>query len=214
MLVPAELDGLSFQCDAVKETFGPMSDSAVIVVTGEDQSDEAVATVLEDFIFAAKYKEKEYFYPWPPFFDDHGYRWDVFRDAHKEPIPYAIVEIMVGSEPYQDKGLRISIRKAKLDEKGRMKPFMSTSSLKYISFMVSHTDYGSDTARARLSHIAKDEQMRVHTVPVLPKDKWCVFRDALGNPIPKATVEIFSGGRWDWDRRVSIGKVKLDEKGH
>lgn len=212
-LVAVKLDRLSFQYDTIKENFGPMSKSTVIVVAGQDQSDETVAAIIGDFIYAAQYKEKASFYLWPPYFDDRGYRWDVFRDAHKEPIPNAMVEIMIGREPYQYKGPRISIRKVKLDEKGRMKPLMPTSSLNYFSFMVSHPDYGGDMVWAKLSYMAKDEKVRVHVVPILPRDKWCVFRDALGNPIPKATVEIINDLSWRDGKSKSIGKVQLDEKG-
>jgi hypothetical protein len=45
------------------------------------------------------------------------------------------------------------------------------------------------------------------------KDKWCVFKDALGEPIPEATVEIFDTPTWKHERPRCIATVKLDEKG-
>ena len=50
--VSVELEGLSFQFDAVKAAFPGIDDSAVIVVAGQNQTDEAVVLAMEDFIFA------------------------------------------------------------------------------------------------------------------------------------------------------------------
>jgi hypothetical protein len=78
--------------------------------------------------------------------------------------------------------------------------------------MVWHPDYGSAPVQTR-PHIRGDDGVWANYVPVLPPEKWCVFKDALGEPIPEATVEIFEGSDWEKRKPDSIGKIKLDEKG-
>ncbi len=58
-LVEVELDGLSFQCDSVIKAFGPMSESAAIVVAGQDQTDEAVAAIIDKFVYTELYTYKK-----------------------------------------------------------------------------------------------------------------------------------------------------------
>ncbi|HUT45862.1 MAG TPA: hypothetical protein VMX36_06220, partial [Sedimentisphaerales bacterium] len=101
-LVTVELAGLSFQCDSVIKAFGPMSESAVIVVAGQDQSDEAIAAVIDNFVYAELYAEKKggNFYIWPERYSDSKYAWWIFQDADLDPIPNAQVDIFIGSDKY------------------------------------------------------------------------------------------------------------------
>ncbi len=211
--VTVQLKELSVGLDAVESAFGEMSESAVIVVTAEDQKDEAVAAVVGDFIYAEPYKKGKSFSIWPEHIGDIADKWHVFKDALGNPIPHAAVEIMIGQyAAFWNKGPRVSIRKTKLNDKGRLRTFKSTSTLNKPSFMVWHPDYGSDPIPAG-PYIRLDEPVWTNFVPVLPKDKWCIFKDALGNPIPEATVEIFKGSNWEKRKPDSIGNIKLDEKG-
>ncbi|MGD8499186.1 MAG: hypothetical protein PVJ86_00980 [Phycisphaerales bacterium] len=215
-LVSVELDGLSFQCDAVKRAFGQMSESAVIAVAGEDQTDEAAAVVLQDFVYVESYKYKKggSLSVWPRY---HNYDREeslkpcAFKDSLNNPIPNAIVEIWMGVDRYLASGPRVFIARAKLDEAGLLQSPVFISSW-HPSFIVHHPDCG----RVKVIYLppsSSDDSYRSFLVPALPKDTWCVFRDALGNPIPNATVEIFTGSRRDYNQRVLIRKVKLDEKG-
>lgn len=211
--VSVQLNELSVVLDAVKSAFGEISESAIIVVTAEDQKDEAVAAVLGDFIYAELYKKDKSFSIWPEHLGKIAEKWHVFKDALGNPIPHATVEIMIGLQAaFWNKGPRVSIRKAKLDDEGRLRIFKSTSTINKPSFMIWHPDYGSDPIPAG-PYIRLDEPVWTHFVPVMPKDKWCIFKDALGNPIPEATVEIFKGSNWENRQPASIGKNKLDEKG-
>lgn len=211
--VSVQLKELSIGLDAVKSAFGEISESAIIVVTAEDQKDEAVAIVLGDFIYAELYKKGKSFSIWPEHLGKIAEKWHVFRDALGNPIPNATVEIMIGLQAgFWNKGPRVSIGKVKLDEKGRLKPPKSTSTLCQFSFMLFHPDYCIAPVQAR-PHIRVDNMVWTNFVPVLPPEKWCVFKGALGEPIPEATVEIFKGSDWEDRQPDSIGKSKLDEKG-
>ncbi|MCK4782495.1 MAG: carboxypeptidase regulatory-like domain-containing protein, partial [Desulfobacteraceae bacterium] len=75
-----------------------------------------------------------------------------------------------------------------------------------------HPDYCSAPVQA-WPHFSVYNMVWTNPVRVLPVDKWCVFKDALGEPIPEATVEIFNGSSWEKRKPDSIGKIKLDEKG-
>ncbi len=213
-LVTVELDGLSFQCDTVTEAFGQMSESAVIVVAGQDQIDEAVAAVIDNFVYAELYMYKKggSFYIWPEHYRDSKYTWWIFEDADREPIPNAKVEIFIGSDRYSDNRPCVWLSNATLDEKGRSKPLMLASVLREFSFLVHHPDCGE--IRTRHGPVFyPDESCVKYTVPALPKNKWCVFTDALGEPIPNATVEIFDARGWKVGRSEPFAKVQLDEKG-
>ena len=211
-LVTVKLDGLSFQCDTVKEAFGQMSESAVIVVAGEDQTDQAVAAVIDNFVYAELYKYKKggRNFIWPEHYRDSKYTWWVFTDADRDPIPNAQVEIFIGNDRYSDNRPRVWLSSATLDEKGRLKPLMLVSVLREFSFLVHHPDCGLVRTRHG-SDVFSDESYETYVVAALPKDKWCVFTDALGEPIPNATVEIFPGSGWEVGRSESCAKVKLVE---
>jgi len=213
-LVAVELDGLSFQCDSVAEAFGRMSELALIVVAGQDQTDEAVAAVIDNFVYAEYYTEKKgrILSIWPGHYRDSKYTWWVFQDADRDPIPNVEVDIFIGSDKYSGDRPRIWLRKVKLDEKGRLKPVMLVSVLREFSFLVHHPDCGLVRTR-RGSDVFSGQSYEIYMAPALPKDKWCVFTDALGEPIPNATVEIFAARDWKVDRSEPFAKVQLDEKG-
>ncbi len=211
--VSIQLKELSVGLDAVESAFGEMSESTIIVVTAEDQKDEAVAVVLGDFIYAELYKKGKSFSIWPEHIGEIADKWHVFKDALGNPIPHATVEIMIGEHAaFWNERPRVSIGKVKLDKKGQLKTPKSTSTLHQFCFMLFHPDYCSAPVHTR-PHIRGDNGVWANYVPVLLPEKWCVFKDALGEPIPEATVEIFEGSNWEKRKPDSIGKSKLDEKG-
>jgi len=213
-LVTVELDGLSFQCDSVIEAFGPMSESAVIVIAGEDQTDEAVALVLDNFVYAELYTYKKggSFYIWPERNRDSKYTWWIFNDADHEAVSNAKVEIFIGSDKYSGDRPCVWLSNAALDEQGRLKSLVLVSVLQEFSFLVHHPDSG--LVRVRDNPVFYPEKSYgTYRIPALPKDKWCVFTDALGEPIPNATVGIFAARDWEIGRSQPIAKINLDEKG-
>lgn len=233
-LVAVPLNGLDVEFAAIKSAFEqpPMAalkaasppNSAVIVVMGADQSDEVVKDVLGEYVFAEPYREQPAkpaskppsagFSIWPQHFD-FRYKWFLFKDAIGNPIPNAAVEIMIarGSNPWKAE-LFVYIAQAKLGEKGLLLALKSTSCWRNFRFMVSHPDYGPTAKPAGVPFNAEPED---NVMPVVvssfPMDKWCVFKDALGNPIPNATVEIYEGRSWDSQKQVLRTKVKLDQSG-
>jgi len=213
-LVTVKLDGLSFQCDSVAEAFGQMSKSAVIVVAGQDQTDEAVALVIDNFVYVEfySYKKGGHFNIWPEHYRDSKYsRW-IFNDADHETVPNAEVEIFIGSDKYSGDRPRVWLSNATLDEQGRLKPLVLVSVLREFSFLVHHPDCG--LVRVRDNPVFYPEKSYgTYRIPALPKDKWCVFTDALGEPIPNATVEIFAGRGWQIGQSEPFAKVQLDGKG-
>ena len=44
---------------SVIKAFGPMSESAAIVVAGQDQTDEAVAAIIDKFVYTELYTYKK-----------------------------------------------------------------------------------------------------------------------------------------------------------
>jgi protocatechuate 3,4-dioxygenase beta subunit len=215
-LVTVLLSGLTVPYTSIESAFGQMSDSTVIVALGDDQKDEVVAAGMENFTYAGPYKSGASLSIWPKSFSQRRYRWFTFVDDTREPIPHATVEIMIGSNPYWwNDTPRVLVGKAKLDEKGRLKPVKASSVFSAFLFKVSHPNYGTAPKHATRMDpvISKDPSVLLYWVPALPVDKWCVFNDALGNPLPGATVEIFDQRTWEYSRPRSIGKAKLDDKG-
>ena len=87
--VSVELDGLSFQFDAVKAAFPGIDDSAIIVVAGQDQTDEAVVLAMEDFIFAEPYSNDKgrKLVIWPKTdYRLYNVKPCAFKDAARNPV--------------------------------------------------------------------------------------------------------------------------------
>ena len=198
---------------AVEWALDKMLEQKVVAVIAEDQTDEAVAAVVGEFIYAQDYRFGPAFSIWPKELAPPRYQWCLFQDADKQPIADATVEVMVGRGYQWNEGVWLWIRQAKLDEQGRLKtPRPGSRGFDKFIFMVHYPDFGEVPVGPHAMELP-NEQHRIYTVPMLPKDKWCVFKDTLGNPIPKASVEIFDGPEWRPDKSRPAGKVQLDEQG-
>lgn len=181
---------------------------AIAVVQAGQQTDEAVATVLRDFIVAEPLRCGRSFSIWPEPKGRYVHNC-VFRNALEEPIPNATVEIMIGRGP--DRPPWACIGTATLDEMGQISRLKSCSTLSAFSFFVLDTDCGR--VRAKRLPLNTNNAHEVYFAPVLPKDKWCVFRDGTGRPIPNATVKIFRRYQWDWEKSTLVQRTTLDEHG-
>ena len=211
-LLSVPLDGLSVRFDALNKAFPAIGKSAVIVVAGQDQTDQAVRMVLEGYVYVEPYEEKKTLSIWPrDLSKPQSIETCIFKDSVRQPIPNAEVEIWMGVDPYLDSGPRVMVAKVKLDEAGVLQPPRFISSWR-TCFIVHHPDCGPILARY-VSRVSRDEPYKWFQVPALPKDKWCTFTDAIGEPIPNATVEIFLGRPWGSKVPESLGKAKLDEEG-
>jgi len=124
----------------------------------------------------------------------------IFRDAEDQPVAGAPLQIRFS----KDRNLRqplpgvaptephIIAHTTTLDAEGCARfPVLIEADLP-IAYYVVHKDCGPLCAQPiGLSRTDKDS--RLFRVPALPKDKWTVFLDALGQPIPNATVTIYRG---------------------
>jgi hypothetical protein len=111
-----------------------------------------------------------------------------------------------------DDGLWLWIRNAKLDDQGRLKtPRPGSGGFDKFVFLVDYPEVGEVPVGPHAMELP-NEPHRIYTVPMLPKDKWCVFKDALGNPMPHATVEVFRDTGWRKESRC-WATATLDEKG-
>jgi hypothetical protein len=198
---------------AVERALDKMLERKALVVTGEDQSDEAVAAVVGEFIYAHEYRFGPAFSIWPSKLTPPRYQWCLFQDADKQPVADAPVEVFVGRGYQWNEGVWLWIRQTKLDEKGRLKtPRPGSGGFDKLVFVVDYPEVGAVPVGPDAMELP-NEQHRIYVVPMLPKDKWCVFKDALGNAIPNATVEIFHGPGWSPGESRPAGKVQLDEHG-
>lgn len=198
---------------AVQWALDKMLEQKVVAVIAEDQTDQAVAAAVGEFIYAQDYRFGPAFSIWPRELAPPRYQWCLFQDADKQPIADATVEVMVGRGYQWNEGVWLWIRQAKLDEQGHLKtPRSGSRGFDKFVFMVDYPEFGEVPVGPTALDLP-DQPHRIYTVPVLPKDKWCVFKDALGNAIPNATVEIFQGVGWQRDIPGPAATVKLDEKG-
>jgi len=188
-LVTVKLDGLSFQCDAVSEAFGQMSDSAVIVVTEQDQTDEAVALVLDNFVYAELYalKKGKNFDIWLGHLDiKDSTEWFV-SDALGLPLTKAIVEIFIRGS--QENNPYIYLSTATTDEQGQVDVPDVIGSLKYLSFIVSKPDYGTSLID---NYIYRDRELVVpfvsRTTEAYRRSIYGIVMDPEGNPVAGAVI--------------------------
>ncbi len=197
---------------AVERALDKMLEQKALVVTGEDQTDEAVAAVVGEFIYAHEYRFGPAFSIWPSKLTPPRYPWCLFQDADKQPIADAPVEVFIGQGYQWNEGVWLWTRNAKLDEQGRLKaPRPGSGGFDKFVFMVHYPDFGELPVGPHAMELPNQPHL-IYSVPVLPKDKWCVFKDALGNPMPNATVEVFQDVGWRKESRC-METATLDEMG-
>ncbi len=213
------LDGVDIPFDAIAAYAGTESGAnlkdAIIAAVPSDQRDQAVTAMMDERIFAAPYRSGERLSLQPGSIQRMQVGPCVFIDALKQPLPNAQVEIWVGDAPQHHNARRkIWIANARLDANGKMKSARSSvqTRLRHILFVVRHPDCGCVPAISRYS---SSETVHTLRVPALPKDKWCVFVDALGHPMAGATVEVGPFERWGYrqKREWLQPPITLDEAG-
>jgi hypothetical protein len=195
---------------AVERRLDKMLELKALLVTAEDQQDQAVAAVVGEFVHGEYYRVGSLSI-WPKELAPPRYQWCLFQDADQQPIANAQVEVMLGRSYQWNEGVWLWIRNSPLDEKGRLKaPRLGSGGFDRFVFLVDYPEVG-EVAVGPYAMELPNEQHRIYTVPMLPKDKWCVFKDALGNPMAGATVEIFQDPGWRRESRC-VETATLDEK--
>jgi hypothetical protein len=110
----------------------------VVVITSEDQEDEAVGKAVGDHICVQTATKKlELRLPFPHGHDAERQLWQ-FTDALGEPLGGAAVEIWLADY----RGPRIRFGRTTLDDTGRLAWKTLLGNLRTVSFVVSHPDYG------------------------------------------------------------------------
>jgi hypothetical protein len=160
--------------------------SSVVVVTPEDQEDEAVKAAFGDRIYAATVTRKlDLRLPFPPAPGREKQQWQ-FTDALGEPLAGAVVEISLA----EYRGPRIPVGRAALDDAGRLAWRRPFGNLPMVSFTVSHPDYGCAEAG---QYLGLDDKV---IVPLVRKGTVAAERaiygrvvDPNGAPVPGATIQ-------------------------
>lgn len=190
-----------------------LKDAVVAVVPG-DQEDAVIAGAMEGCIFGEPYRSGGRLGLLPGPIPPVQLHPCLFKDALQQPIPNAEVEILLADYArHHNAQIKLWIGNARLDENGRMQsPKTSGScSVHCLLFVVIHPDCGPVPAQWNYALPAPGTDA-LFTAGALPRDRWCTFLDALGNPIPGARVDVFDG--WAWPRSSApVDSITLDEGG-
>lgn len=187
-LLSIPLNGLVVSLDDVKEAIGEMYPFAVIVVTAEDQTDETVAAVVGNFIYAEYYEKGKNLFIWPISITNKPGDLCTVKDALGNPIPNAKVQIFISSAGISSARPRVSgiwLRDTTLDAKGRIKPISTTSKYYWrLDTLVSHPDYGTAFA------VPYGQPVEYYVVPLvrigpetITRSLWGTVVDPNRNPI-------------------------------
>ena len=216
--VPVKGRDVVFEAVASAGGAGTNLASAVVAVVPSDQRDPNVAAMLDGHVCAEPYHRGGWLRLEAGDMRSPPSRPCVFIDAARQPLPHAEVEIWLSSSfQYHQARQKVWIANARLDASGRMiSPRTSRQTrLRYVLFVVLHPDCGRVPAVFDYYSSQKEVPVRV---PALPKDKWSVFVDAMGNPMPGATVEVVHNLTWSRDemskrKREGLAPITLDEAG-
>lgn len=210
------LDGLDVTFDAVAQAAGrSVPDDAVVVVAPDDQQDTLIADVMGGCLFGEPCRTDGRITLWPGHIPPVQRSPCLFQDALRQPIANAEVEILLSDYPMEAAArYKLWIANAKLDENGRMKSLKASGSclLGAFLFVVHHPDCGPAVATSYYSSSKPGEDHRL-SINALPKDKWCVFVDALGKPMAGATVQVVPHQMWQQGQQGSWPAIVLDEAG-
>ncbi len=181
------LTGLSFSFNAVKKASANLSESAILVFAGEDQTDDLVAMVVGNYVYTEFRKKGKVFFIWPQRFDQEDPDPWTFRDALGNPVAKASVEIFLRDSPGKPE---ICLGKSTTDEQGHLEIPHLTGSLRNFAFIVSHPDYGISRID-RYSHNQTDIVMPLvsRTTEAYQRSIRGTVLDPEGNPVSGATIQ-------------------------
>jgi hypothetical protein len=219
-LVSVPLQQLSVSKHHIAQAFGRDPGRAALIVTADDQEDPTARVILDGFACLYFYDTAARQIPiWPQRHRNwrHIYKtsrresW-VFRDADGNPLPNVTVDICIASRNFYDSTPHIWLKTVATSNDAKLELPMLLAFGQVFHGFVHHPDCGVVRVSKPSSGGGPDKcQIRV---PARPKDNWCVFADALGDPIPNATVEVCWGPKWiDTERILRSQEVTLDEQG-
>jgi len=177
-MVSVILTGLSVSFDGVKQAYSGIDESTVIVITGKDQPDKAVAAVIGNFVHVDNYRPGKGLSIWPPWSYVPDFPYWVFTDALGDPIPNAEVEVQLHNQHHYSQ--KLPLEKTVLDGKGRLKSLAVRNTFYRFLFVVSHPKYG----KAITERFALDGQNNGHRiVPLVPKGSEAAARSIKGHVV-------------------------------
>ncbi len=180
-IVIVPLTGLSLSHDTIRKAFPGINEWTIVVIVGQDQVDEAVAAVVDDFVYVDTYGPKKSLSIWPAWSRVPDYTYWVFTDALGDPIPKASVEILLRS--YFDESQEIYLGKAVLDAKGRLKPLTLCNSFFRFVFVISHPKYGKAAVERYFSNEQSDGYVMRYVVPLVPMASQAASRAVQGHVV-------------------------------
>lgn len=212
-----EFDGttterLSGRARAAGRGIDSRRDEAIVVVVPADQQDQAVVEAMGDLIYAQFLRQRSLALR-PGESTGAQQKSCLFLDALGQPLPNAEVAILISLGNYGPSvpTPRVWIADAQLDAQSRLQPPRSTSGLNRFIFEVVHPDCGPVPAMPQ--YAAEDEPYHVFKVGALPRDKWCVFVDALDYRMAGAKVEVITSGSWEKGKMTFLDPIILDGAG-
>jgi hypothetical protein len=185
---------------------------AILVAMPADQQDPAVTEAMGGLVFAQFYGRGSLVLR-----SDAASRTlqkpCLFLDALGQPLPNAGVEVLIGQGDNLSSvpAPRVWIAETQLDAEGRLVPPQSTSALNRFCYEVVHPDCGPVLALPQ--YASENELYQIFRVGALPRDKWCVFLDALGHPMAGAQVEVITSGSWEDGRMTFLAPILVDRAG-
>jgi len=187
-LISVPSSGSSVSFDAVREVFPGIKDSAVIVVSGRQQKDEAVAAVMGDSICAERYKKgKRFSIPSPNSGTKGSTEWAV-TDALGFAFAKASVDIFVRG--VSSEGPYIYLHTVATDDQGLLEVPDLTGGLRYFSFIISKPNYGVSL----LDRYIREQKELImplvsRTSDAYERSIYGIVMDPEGNPVGGAIIE-------------------------
>lgn len=180
------IEKLAINHDTIKRIYPALSDSSYIVFWNEDQTDEVVALVLDQQVYAKPYRKGFVQYLLPIRSAPSNVPYWTFLDALGDPIPGASVEVQISLE---DGSGGLFLYEAKTNPEGRLK---SRSPDRHFLFRIGHPDYGLAMATPPRP---RDSASGIYMAPFLPKDAKenalsisGTVQDESGNIVPEAII--------------------------
>jgi len=187
-IISVPLSSLSVGFDAVRETFPGVKDSAVIVVSGREQKDDVVATVVGDSVCAERYEKGKRFSIRPSHSDTKGSaKWTV-TNALGFAFPKASVDIFVHG--VSDEDPHIFLYTVTADDQGRLEIPDLNGKLRFFSFIISEPNYGVSLLDR---YIREQKELIVplvsRTSEAYERSIYGIVMDPEGNPVGGAVIE-------------------------
>ncbi|HUT44954.1 MAG TPA: carboxypeptidase-like regulatory domain-containing protein, partial [Sedimentisphaerales bacterium] len=185
------LSDLWVSFDAVREAFPGISDSAAIVVTGQQQKDQAVSAVMADSVCAERYQKGKRFSIWPPHSGTNGSTEWTISDALDAPVLNASVDIFVKGASDEDP--HIYLHTATTDELGRLEIPDITGALRFFSFIVSDPNYGVSLVDRYLRDRTNLVVPQVHrATEAYKRSIHGIVADSEGIPVGGAVIQCYN----------------------